>query len=84
MTPAKPKRLVLCLVASLAALVVSAVFPVALEFKRNKLLGPWELPADVAVLARVPRVVKAAAGAGRIFPAVILGIVTAATQLQFF
>ncbi len=83
-TPARPKRLVLCLLASLAALVVSAVFPIALEVKRNKLLGPWELPADVAVLGRVPRVVKAAAGAGRMFPAVILAIVTAATQLQFF
>lgn len=76
-TPAKPKRLLLCIFASLASLVVSAMFPVALEIKRNKLLGPWELPSDVVILGRVPRVVKAAAGAGRMFPSLIAAILTA-------
>jgi hypothetical protein len=84
MTPVKPKRLVLGVVASLVGLMLSAVFPVGLELKRNKLLGQWELPADIPVLGRVPRVVKAAAGAGRIFPAALLVMMPAAVLLRFF
>ncbi|HOL73036.1 MAG TPA: GNVR domain-containing protein [Bryobacteraceae bacterium] len=76
--PVKPNRLLLSIAASLAALALSAVFPLGLEIKRNKLLGPWELPPDVVILGRVPKVAKATAGAGRMFQGLAAALLTVA------
>lgn len=51
--PIKPKRELLNGLAAVAGLAVGLVLAVAIELKRNAVLGEWELPSDVRVLGRV-------------------------------
>jgi polysaccharide chain length determinant protein (PEP-CTERM system associated) len=53
--PVKPKRALLTGLGSLGSFVMSALFALLLEWKKNALLGEWELPAGVVVLGRIPR-----------------------------
>jgi len=52
--PSKPNRLLLNAVGILASLLVGLVFGYGIEWKKNLLLGEWELPAGTVVLGRVP------------------------------
>lgn len=51
--PVKPRRLLFYPLAWIAALAAGLAVAVAIELSRNQLLGEWELPSDVPVLARV-------------------------------
>jgi polysaccharide biosynthesis transport protein len=52
--PISPNRMVLDIGGSLVGLVLGLVNALAQEFRKNRLLGAWELPEDVMVLAQVP------------------------------
>lgn len=54
--PIKPKRMIFNLGAIGVGLVLSLVWVVGIELKRNTFLGEWELPQNVAVLGRVPTI----------------------------
>ncbi len=54
--PVRPRRLLLMSGGSILSLLGSAVLAFLLELRKNALLGEWELPPDVDVLGRVPRV----------------------------
>lgn len=52
--PAKPNRPVLNAVSVIVALGLALVLGCAREWKKNVILGEWELPGDVPVLGRIP------------------------------
>jgi polysaccharide biosynthesis transport protein len=54
--PVSPNRLVLDFGGAILGLVLGLVNAFAQEFRKNRLLGAWELPEDVMVLAQVPRI----------------------------
>ena len=71
--PVKPKRLVLDAGGCVFGLVIGLVLAIALEFRKGVLIGEWELPADVEILGRVPKIAmvsvdSAPASAGRSAP----------------
>jgi polysaccharide chain length determinant protein (PEP-CTERM system associated) len=53
--PVRPHKGVLIMIGSIGSLVASAALAFLLEWKRNTLLGEWELPAGAPVLGRIPR-----------------------------
>lgn len=53
--PAKPRRTLLYPAGCLASLGVGLLLAFAMEFKKDALLGEWELPASAEVLARLPQ-----------------------------
>ncbi|HEY6347280.1 MAG TPA: Wzz/FepE/Etk N-terminal domain-containing protein [Bryobacteraceae bacterium] len=54
--PVSPNRLVLDFGGAILGLVLGLVNAFAQEFRKNRLLGAWELPEHVMVLAQVPRI----------------------------
>jgi polysaccharide chain length determinant protein (PEP-CTERM system associated) len=52
--PIKPKRLILNAGGSIFGLALGLLLAFGIEFRRNAVLGEWELPAGVPVLGRVP------------------------------
>ena len=52
--PTKPNRPFFVTVGSLFSLVLLLAGSLGLELRRDRLLGEWELPQNIAVLARVP------------------------------
>lgn len=54
--PIKPKRPLLTAIGCIASLVVSLLVGFAIEFRKQRFLGEWELPAGTVVLGRVPRI----------------------------
>jgi polysaccharide chain length determinant protein (PEP-CTERM system associated) len=52
--PEKPKRPLLAGLGSFGGLVIGLLVGFALEFRKQTLLGEWELPAGTVVLGRVP------------------------------
>ena len=54
--PIKPNRPQLYGIGSGVGLLLALVFGVLAELRRNVLLGEWELPPDVPVLARLPHI----------------------------
>jgi polysaccharide biosynthesis transport protein len=54
--PESPNRLMLDFAGAVIGLVLGLVNAFAQEFRKNRLLGAWELPDDVMVLAQVPRI----------------------------
>jgi uncharacterized protein involved in exopolysaccharide biosynthesis len=54
--PAKPKRPVLYAMSILGSLGLGIVFAMGKGLSRDRLLGEWELPKDVPILGRVPRI----------------------------
>ena len=56
--PVAPNRLLYNLVGWLAALAASLVFFFCIELRKDKFLGEWELPPDVDVLGRIPKIVR--------------------------
>jgi polysaccharide biosynthesis transport protein len=62
--PSSPDRPKLIGLSCALGLLVAIVFGLAREFKRNVLLGEWELPADVAILGRVSPIIPTAKVAG--------------------
>jgi succinoglycan biosynthesis transport protein ExoP len=57
--PQKPNRPVLDAAASLMALGLGLALAIGLEYRRDVLLGEWELPEGLTVIARVPEIVIA-------------------------
>jgi polysaccharide biosynthesis transport protein len=53
----KPNRLVWALAGWGIALALAVGIGLAVEFNKNVLLGEWELPGEIPVLGRVPRIV---------------------------
>jgi uncharacterized protein involved in exopolysaccharide biosynthesis len=62
--PISPNRPILDLLGSLGGLILGLVGSFAQEFRKNRMLGAWELPEEVMVLAEVPRISPAHAAAG--------------------
>ena len=56
--PVAPNRLLYNLVGWLAALAASLAFFFGLELRKDKFLGEWQLPADITVLGRIPKIVR--------------------------
>lgn len=56
--PVAPNRLLYNLVGWLIALASSLAFFFGLELRKDNFLGEWELPADIAVLGRIPKIVR--------------------------
>ena len=54
--PISPNRLSLDFGGAVVGLVLGLVNAFAQEFRKNRLMGAWELPEDVMVLAQVPRI----------------------------
>jgi hypothetical protein len=54
--PAKPNRQALDAAGSVVALLLGIVIAVALEVRRDVVLGAWEIPAHVPVLGTLPRI----------------------------
>jgi uncharacterized protein involved in exopolysaccharide biosynthesis len=54
--PAKPNRMLLYAVVTVAGTVLGIVSAVGRELLRDRFLGEWELPKEIAVLARVPHI----------------------------
>ena len=54
--PVKPDRPLLCGLSAFGALLLALVVSVGREFKKNILLGEWELPKGVAILGRIPMI----------------------------
>lgn len=52
--PVKPNRPVLIAAGCVAGLAIGLAIAFLLEFRKNKFLGEWELPAGAVVLGRVP------------------------------
>jgi hypothetical protein len=52
--PVSPNRLAMDFGGSLVGLILGLVNALVQEFRKNRLLGAWELPEDVMVLAQVP------------------------------
>jgi succinoglycan biosynthesis transport protein ExoP len=56
--PFKPYRILLSSLASAAGLLLAGMLAVGTELKRNTILGEWELPPDIVVLGRIPRITQ--------------------------
>jgi uncharacterized protein involved in exopolysaccharide biosynthesis len=54
--PAKPNRPVLYTVSAFGSFALGIVLAMAKGLMHNKLLGEWELPKDVMILGRVPKI----------------------------
>jgi uncharacterized protein involved in exopolysaccharide biosynthesis len=54
--PSKPNRPFYITVGSLFGFVLVVVGALAVELRKDRLLGEWELPGDMLVLARVPMI----------------------------
>jgi polysaccharide biosynthesis transport protein len=54
--PESPKRAVIALAGSVVGLVIGVLVSLVWEFRKQTLLGEWELPAGTAVLGRVPSI----------------------------
>jgi polysaccharide biosynthesis transport protein len=54
--PFKPNRPLLAGMGAVLSLALGLLAGFGLEFKKQALLGEWELPGDVTVLGRVPRI----------------------------
>lgn len=54
--PVNQNRTAYSALASLGGLLLGLCFAVGQEFRKDLLLGAWELPASAVVLARVPRI----------------------------
>ncbi len=52
--PVKPKRGLYLFMAGVGALALGLSLALAVEVRRNRVLGEWELPTQVRVLARIP------------------------------
>jgi polysaccharide biosynthesis transport protein len=52
--PESPKRAVIVLAGSVVGLIIGVLVSFVWEFRKQTLLGEWELPAGTAVLGRVP------------------------------
>ena len=52
--PVSPKRPKLIEIGCALSLALALAFPIAIETKKNAILGEWELPEGVTVLGRVP------------------------------
>jgi uncharacterized protein involved in exopolysaccharide biosynthesis len=52
--PVKPNRPVLAIIGSVAGLVIGLLAGIFLEYRKQTLLGEWELPVGTVVLGRVP------------------------------
>jgi len=53
--PTKPRRIILIGTGSLLSLAIGLGLAFLLELKRNALLGEWELPSDLVILGRIPK-----------------------------
>src|SRR5579883_3103740 len=62
--PISPDRVALNLLGSLGGLVLGFAAAFMQEFKKNRMLGAWELPEEVMLLAEVPRIGPMAPAAG--------------------
>lgn len=62
--PAKPNRPLFAGVGAAIAIGLGLLIGFALEFRKNALLGEWELPPDVVVLGRIPPIEMPVNGAG--------------------
>lgn len=69
--PSAPNRLLYGLVASLGSLISSLVLCLSLELKRHTFLGEWELPSQIPVLGRIPKITSSQ---GRLPKARFLGL----------
>jgi polysaccharide chain length determinant protein (PEP-CTERM system associated) len=56
--PIRPNRPLFAGIGAALSLALGLAAAVGKEIRKNVLLGEWELPADIAVLARVPRIGK--------------------------
>ena len=54
--PVKPRRTILYTLSMVLALGLGLILALAVEFKRNTLLGEWELPKDLPVLGRISQI----------------------------
>ena len=54
--PVSPDRVMLNLLGSLGGLILGLAMALGREFKKNRVLGGWEVPEEVMVLAEVPRI----------------------------
>jgi uncharacterized protein involved in exopolysaccharide biosynthesis len=54
--PFQPNRPLLYSVGAIAGLVLGIVFALARELRAGVLLGEWELPPDITLLGRIPRI----------------------------
>lgn len=54
--PFKPKKIVIEAAGSFGGLVFGALLGIGLEWRKKQLMGEWELPPDVMILGRVPRI----------------------------
>ena len=55
--PQRPKRPLLYAAGGLLSLAIALLAGIGLEVRRGKLLGQWELPPQIPVLARLPHIV---------------------------
>jgi len=75
--PTRPNRPLMAGIGVLLAIALGLVVGLALEIRKNALLGEWELPPDVIVLGRVP-VIKMPSPDGSWYPAGKTAITSAA------
>jgi polysaccharide biosynthesis transport protein len=54
--PVSPNRVLFNLLGSIGGLVLGVCMALGKEFHQGRILGAWELPEDVLVLARVPQI----------------------------
>jgi len=54
--PQKPNRELLDAAGSLAGLALGLMIAFALELRRDVILGEWELPHDVVIMGRLPKI----------------------------
>jgi len=55
--PAQPDRILLSVAACALSLLLASAAALLVEWRRNKVLGEWELPPDIEILGRVPHLV---------------------------
>jgi polysaccharide chain length determinant protein (PEP-CTERM system associated) len=67
--PSKPNRVFYDGTISAFFLFIAIVAALGLEMRKDNLLGEWELPPSVHVLARVPQISMTAGGGGRFWVA---------------
>jgi len=66
--PVKPKRLVLDAGGCIFALAIGIALAIALEFRKGVLMGEWELPSNVEILGRVPKITMATVDSAPVSP----------------
>lgn len=87
--PAKPNRPLLGGVGAALAIAIGLLIGFMLEFRKNAILGEWELPPDVVVLGRIPPIKMPVDAAGNRKAAVaavlaILAVGTAVLRQRWF